>query len=171
MSKPNFDLMWKNFPDHARWPTLQDLYKHIGGQLASNINVPGFGPNGNTCATRLSRALNYGGALIDVKLTKALKVRTLMGADRMHYIFSVRELKKYLESSLGGPSVDKKVPIGDIFATKRGIVAMDVRGWNDATGHVALWDGAQFREPSHDDYIHSLDGVAQAVTGASLWKM
>jgi hypothetical protein len=174
MSQPNFDLMWKNFPDHVQWKTMGELYRHIGGDLTGAISWEGFGENGNTCATRMSRALNYGGLPIELKLLKSSKLNWLKGGDNKYYIYRVRELKIYLKAALGAPSLDKKAPFGDVIAGKKGIVAMDVRGWGNASGHVALWDGVEFKEPKHDDYIKQFAGAtassAQAVTGVSLWK-
>jgi Type VI secretion system (T6SS), amidase effector protein 4 len=171
MAKMNFDLMWKNFPDHHQWPTMGALYRHIGGDLVDAIAWDGFGENGNTCATRMSRALNYGGVPIDLALLKSLKLSSLTGADKKHYIYRVGELKTYLKSALGVPSMDKTPPIGDIFSGKKGVVAIDVRGWRNASGHIALWNGSQFIEPSHDDYIaRDAADTTYAVTGASLWK-
>ena len=34
---------------------------------------------------------------------------------------------------------------------KKGIVAFSVN-WGNATGHIALWNGAAYREPNHDNY-------------------
>ena len=154
MATPNFALMWTNFPDHGRYPTLTSLFKMIGGQLAKNIDVPGFGPNGNTCAVRLCRALNYGGLPISSKLLASLKLnrRTLTGADKMLYLFRVRELRTYLGRALG---VTPEIVLKDFdtaFSGKRGIVAFSVEGWSNATGHLALWNGDKFKEPDHDDY-------------------
>lgn len=70
MSKPSFKQMWVNFPTHKQYPTLRDLHTFIGGALLKNIGAPGFPANGNTCAVRLSRALNYGTMPISEKLAK-----------------------------------------------------------------------------------------------------
>ncbi len=35
---------------------MKDLYTALGGVAEKNINQPGFGPNGNTCASRMSAA-------------------------------------------------------------------------------------------------------------------
>jgi hypothetical protein len=64
MAKPVLASIWAAFPDHVAYPTLRDLYTHVGGAAARNIETPGFGPNGNTCASRLSMAFNAGGAPI-----------------------------------------------------------------------------------------------------------
>ena len=101
MSKPSFSMMWQAFPDHAKYPTLRDVHTFIGGALVNNIDAPGFGPTGNTCAVRMSRALNYGNLPISAKLVKALSINTLVGGDGKLYIFRVRELKSYLKAAFG----------------------------------------------------------------------
>jgi hypothetical protein len=44
----------------------------LGGAAAQNIDAPGFGPNGNTCASRLSVAFNNGGAPISLAIACAV---------------------------------------------------------------------------------------------------
>ena len=152
MANPDFTLMWKSFPDHTLYPTLTSLFTFIGGELSKSIDVPGFGPNGNTCAVRMSRALNYGTLPISSKLVASLKLNTLTGADKMLYLFRVRELRSYLENALGvTPQIVTK-GFDKAFSGKRGIVAFSVEGWSDASGHLALWDGDKFKEPDHDDF-------------------
>ncbi len=152
MAKPDFDLMWKNFPDHTLYPTLKSLFSYIGGTLVKNIDVPGFGPNGNTCAVRISRALNYGVMPISYKLIKSLDLHTMTGGDRMLYLFRVREMRVYLANALGVRPTTVTKDFDKAFAGSRGLVAFDVSGWSDASGHVALWNGTTFKEPDHDDF-------------------
>ncbi len=95
MAQPNFKMMWQAYPDHEKYPTLRQLHTFIGGKLKANIDVPGFdGELGNTCAVRMSRALNYGNMEISSKLVKSLKLETLVGEDGKQYIFRVLEMKK-----------------------------------------------------------------------------
>lgn len=62
------------------------------------------------------------------------------------------------------------------FKGQRGIVVFDVAGWRSAGGHVALWNGEQFRENPHDDYRQQRDDPATAInegttTGMTLWPL
>jgi hypothetical protein len=176
MAQPNFTLMWQNFPDHARYPTLTVLFTSIGGQLARNINVPGFGPSGNTCAVRMSRALNYGTMPISSKQVAALKLATLKGGDGMLYLFRVRELNTYLRATLGVTPQTVSTNFGSAFAGLRGIVSFTIEGWSDASGHFALWDGTQFKEPAFDDYRQLKDDPATPrreprTTRMTLWEL
>ena len=138
MAKPDFTMMWQAFPDHVKYPTLRTLHTFIGGTLVKNIDVPGFGEIGNTCAVRMSRALNYGNFPVSGKLTKSLNIKTMTGADGMLYIFRVRQLKTYLHSALGIAPETVKKKFSDAFKGKPGIVAFNIDGWSDASGHVAL---------------------------------
>ena len=175
MAKPSFKMMWQAFPDHTSYPTLRDLHTFIGGSLVKNIDVPGFGVNGNTCAARMSRALNYGNMPISAKLTKSLKIETMIGADGMPYIFRVRDMKTYLASALGVTPIKVSKDFDKAFAAQNGIVSFDVTGWSDASGHVALWDGSAFREPL-DDYRNLRDNpstpqIEATTIGMTLWAL
>jgi hypothetical protein len=154
--KPSLNRLWQAFPDHTRYPTLKDLYTMLGGQPANNINAPGFGPNGNTCASRLSIAFNNAGAPIDVTAAKAVHAQTLTAADKSRIIFRVADFRQYLLRTLGKPKADKLSPYDDEFRGKKGIIAFSVN-WQNATGHIALWNGTIYREPSHDNYSAYVD--------------
>ena len=151
MAKPSFDALWTAFPDHTKYPTLKTLFTMIGGELERNINEPGFGPDGNTCAARISRALNYANHPIRYKTTKAYKLNPLLGADKKLYLFRVSEMRTYLLHTLGMTPKRIKSGFETAFAGSRGLVAFEISGWSDATGHIALWNGTKFHE-EHDDY-------------------
>lgn len=152
MAKASLTMMWDAFPDHTKYPTLRSVHTYIGGALKKNIDVPGFeGDNGNTCAVRMSRALNYGNFPLSTKLIHTLKLNSISGEDKLNYLFRVRELKIYLASALGTTPVKITKNFASAFHKQKGIVAFDVAGWSNASGHVALWDGTSFLEPDHDD--------------------
>jgi RHS repeat-associated protein len=117
--------------------TSDEVYNKIGGKVLTNhINNPT--DFSNSCALRLSYALNYSGAEIPYH-----KGKTGSGADKLWYFYRVSDIKKYLLDTYGAPTIiqvtdsdfDKKVK------NAQGIIAFDVSGWNDASGHVTLWDG------------------------------
>lgn len=151
MDKPNFHKLWKAFPDHVEYPTLKDLYTHLGGIAEKNINVPGFGPNGNTCASRLSVALNNSGSPIKGNIANSAGIQTLGTSGESRIIFRVSDLRKYLGKLLGKPLIDDVTPFDDAFRKKKGIIAFSVN-WSGATGQIALWNGASYREPNYDNY-------------------
>jgi hypothetical protein len=151
MIKPHFDKLWLEFPDHASYPSLKDLYSALGGAAEKNINVPGFGPNGNTCASRMSVAFNKAGAPINAALASTVGARTLGTADGSRIIYRVADFREYLHKLLGTPTSDDISPYDDAFHGRKGIIAFSVN-WRGATGHIALWNGAAYREPGYDNY-------------------
>ena len=165
MKKPDFTRLWNAFPDHAKYPTLKDLYKWLGGAAERNIYVPGFGPNGNTCASRLSVAFNKAGVPIDTNIAGAGE--TVGTSDGSRIIYRVSTFRSYLLKTLGKPQIDGARPFDDQFLGTRGIIAFSVN-WNDATGHIALFDGARYREPEHDNYatyVNSVDPSIKTTVG------
>jgi hypothetical protein len=67
---------------------MQALYEQLGGNAARNINIPGFGPNGNTCASRISVALHRSGWPISA----GAGITTLGTADGSRIIYRVGAL-------------------------------------------------------------------------------
>lgn len=151
MIKPNFQKLWSAFPDHAKYRSMKDLYGALGGAAAKNVDLPGFGANGNTCASRMSVALNSTGAPINMALASAVGAKTLGTADGSRIIFRVADFRNYLQRLLGDPVVDQTKPYDDAFHGRTGILGFSVN-WQGATGHVALWNGVTYREPSYDNY-------------------
>ncbi len=128
---------------------MEALYTWLGGAAQRNIYVDGFGPQGNTCASRMSVAFNRGGAPIVAARVPPRK--TLGTAAGTRIIWEVAVFRQYLLATLGAPTKDNVSPFDDSFRGKRGIIAFSVN-WRDATGHIALWNGATYREPAHDNY-------------------
>jgi len=160
MSRPNFQQLWNTFPDHIQYPTMGNLYRALGGTVEKNINADGFGENGNACASRLSVAFSLSGAPIDDEIAKSINVTTIgTAADGLanghRIIFRVAEFRKYLRRTLGQPITDATRPYGDAFVGKKGIIAFLVN-FRGATGHIALWNGKQYRESSDDYSVHRL---------------
>lgn len=169
MAKPILTQLWNAFPDHVAYPSLQDLYTMLGGAAARNINAPGFGPRGNTCASRLSVAFNNGGAPITQSAARAAGAQTIGAADGSRIIFRVAEFRTYLIRLLGPPTSDTASPYDSAFRGRRGIIAFTVN-WNDASGHIALWNGNQYREPGHDNYATYVSGNARTSKG-EFWEL
>ncbi len=168
MIKPVLKTLWSAFPTHDAYPTLHDLYTHLGGNAARNINAPGFGARGNTCASRLSVAFNNGGAPINAAVARAAGAATIGAADGARIIFRVTEFRSYLLRLLGRPQVDNASPYDSAFRGKRGIIAFTVN-WSDASGHIALWDGLRYRE-AHDNYATYVNGNARTSRG-EFWEL
>ena len=172
MIKPNFARLWHAFPDHVQYPSMKDLYTALGGMAEKNIYVPGFGPNGNACASRLSTAFNKSGAPINRTFANEIGAKTLGTSDGSRIIFQVADFRKYLLRSLGAPTKDSISPYDDAFRGKTGIVAFSVN-WQGATGHIALWNGSRYREPTYDNYSTYVDSVNPNIktSGAEFWEI
>lgn len=135
----------------------QDFYPMISDELA--ITASKFPDDwANTCATRMSYALNRSG----MRLPKAYSAGgTVVGRDGFNYWIRVRDLKRYLSDRFKGGDIEHTpIPIQvltqdsmnirsrDAYENmitkiqgKTGIVVFDVTGWRDASGHFTLWDG------------------------------
>jgi Type VI secretion system (T6SS), amidase effector protein 4 len=151
MLTPKFGAVWDGFPTHSQYQTMGDLYRHLGGGAEMAIKWTGFGESGNTCASRVSVALNRSNNAIDPSIANALEITTLKCADGSHIIFRVKELRKYMLFAYGRPDIDTSPPFLDQYQGKKGIIAFTVSGWTDATGHFAMYDGNSFKESDHDD--------------------
>lgn len=170
MAKPKFDLMWAGFPTKLQYPYLKDLFTHLGGAAERNINAPGFGPKGNTCAARMSVALQAGGVMI----TSGAGIRTVGTASGKRIIFGVADMRRFLQRELGNPARDVTLPFDSDFTRRRGIIAFGVTGWGDATGHIALFDKGTYRDVG-DNYasysaVASNGAIMRTVVG-EFWEL
>jgi hypothetical protein len=144
----------------------------LGGTAAKNINAPGFGPLGNTCASRMSVAFNKAGAPINAVVANAAGAKTIGAKDGTRIIFQVSGFRSYLLKTLGKPTLDNTTPYDDAFRGKSGVVAFSVN-WQGATGHIALYNGAVYREPSHDNYSAYVDAAYPQVrtSRGEFWEL
>lgn len=159
MSKlPSYNALWMAYPDYVTYPHPQEVKDLIGGEVNADWIT-------NTCAIRLSRALNENG--IPVPYFPGMS--TVKGGDKKRYAFRVREMRKWLEVALGKPDFDLHKKAGTVFdkstvATMQGIMGFDI-AFPDATGHLDLWDGATITSEAHmsRNYYDS-------ATRISIWK-
>jgi hypothetical protein len=165
--RPTWGDMYQNYPGED--VDRETLYNTIiQGKFKGQENTPYLI---NTCATRMSHALNTSG----VKLGKAPSQGGTMSGSGGYYWIRVRDLKAEMERRFGVPdatlhhdklvlptnaaaSPDLDPPeiaqavlearvaktqqfLGNNLNGKHGIVVFDVSGWGDASGHFTLWDG------------------------------
>lgn len=132
---PPYDILKQNFPAKD----LVDVKNLIGG----NVNRDYIE---NACAIRVSRALNYSGAPLPRGgknfFSGTREFVTVSGADGKWYALRMAELRKYLTQTHGPPDLTthEKTPPQEWRHT-RGIIAFEVKGWSNATGHMDLWNG------------------------------
>lgn len=101
----------------------------IGGKVGDNLRNPDMPEYKDTCAIRVSRSLNYGGAPIG----KTTIARFNYGSDKRRYVYSVSDLRKYLTATYGPPTVVlDESPSAVKLAFRRGIIEF----WNY---HMDLW--------------------------------
>jgi hypothetical protein len=158
--RPSWADMKKYYPDiSVLTPDLYDV--KIGGSFVKLYDKPGYQ---NTCAVRMSFGLNRSG----LKLPKAPSGASAQGGDGYIYWLRVSDLKAELGRRFKGADEELSLSViptsllGDndamskLFKTRvkegqafidaklgsrSGIVAFEVAGWGDATGHFTLWDG------------------------------
>lgn len=136
----------------ANYPTGSDPQEVIRGINPAYCDNPDYE---NTCAMRISKALNY---CPGHEVPRRNGLLTIPGVDQKRYAIRVRELKRFLLERYGNPQVIYASPMGVIdncsILGKKGIIAFDVSGWSDASGHFTLWDGSDLAYAGGHDYFN-----------------
>ena len=130
---PIINELWQSYPTG----TVQDVKTKIGGRVD-------YGWIKNTCTIRVSRSLNYAGQPVPPPKNK-YGLNVVSGADGKWYAYRVKEFVKYLHERYGPPSLSKTkgtsaLDLKAAVTGRIGIIVFDVSVWNDATGHVTLWN-------------------------------
>lgn len=171
--RPSWADMVKHYP--AVSVPIDQLYNSmIRGKFVGEEHNPTYE---NTCATRMSYALNRCG----IRLGKTVDSGgTMVGGDGFNYWIRVEDVKAELMARFKGfdeELVLKAIPnslvddeegrkklfrervataqqfLDTRIAGKRGIVVFETRGYSNATGHFTLWDGINEKlayAPDHD---------------------
>lgn len=142
MQRPAFNTAWSTFMAVRR--PVKEVGKLIGGKVQQNIDMP-VGGFENACPIRMSYVLNKTGFPIPRSASYAM----VSGADRMQYIYRVRDMMRYLEDTFGAPDKQVASPRPDHFKDMKGIVVIKGSGWGNASGHVTLWDGTLCADSCH----------------------
>jgi hypothetical protein len=140
----------------AKYPTTgtpEEMYNSVGGNVASVFNEHKNDPGGNayenTCALRMSVALNKSGNDLDTKVKnrKGRSMYTEKGGDKKDYALRKDDVKDYMAGKYGMPDISTKSTDKDFDAQisniqgQKGVIVFDVTGWGNATGHVTIYDG------------------------------
>jgi hypothetical protein len=138
-SLPSFAKLKAEYPDYVNYTSAQVL-NNIGGKVKINAFA-------NTCAVRLSRTLNYNSLELPGP-SKFPGGAVVSGDDKKWYAFRVPDIRKWLTIKLSKPGFDLTKKAGEAFdkttiCTLKGIIGFDIK-FNDATGHLDLWDGSFF---------------------------
>ncbi|RVU89880.1 hypothetical protein EH230_14050 [Flavobacterium columnare] len=115
-----------------------DVYKNIGGDIYNDYLLHGYDSNGNpnpayanTCALRLSTALNKSGYTIPK--TNG----TFSGANKLNYFYKVDKIQVYLSNTYNFSQASLGMQI------QNSIIIQKNCGWSDATGHVDVLYGGR----------------------------
>lgn len=131
---PNFEELVPNYPLDKDPATVRSA---IGGAVNRDWYE-------NTCIIRVSKALNYAKHFIP---PDSGSFKTRKGADGKWYGLGVQQFWEWMTKTYGEPSVAADNVNGHIpyekFAGNSGIIGFRVKGWNDASGHLTLFNGCE----------------------------
>jgi hypothetical protein len=169
---PDFEKLWSAYPNGE----AEEVKKLIGGAVDAAWIT-------NTCTIRLSRAFNHAGKEWRIpyghrffnQAANPKVLNTARGADGLRYAFRVAEFLKYMKERFGKPQIRVFKQRGEgmpaAFEGRKGLVVFNDCGWNDATGHVDLWNGEEIKhhaywEEAKEVYLWAADRV-WTVAGSS----
>lgn len=95
---PSFSAFKNAFPSHKNtlYDTPSKMYNAVGGTPLAIFHSSG---NPNTCALRVSRALNYSGIIIP-----HIANQTFLGADGKYYFLGAANLNGWMKKTFGTPT-------------------------------------------------------------------
>lgn len=124
------------------------MYNSIGGDVASLYS----GPKTNTCAIRLSKALNYSGIIIP-----NIPGQTYKGNDNLYYFKAAYQINLWMRKTFGTNPATSTTPLNNnhfsyseadagikginlpnILAGKKGIYSIYSKDFKWASGHADL---------------------------------
>jgi len=132
----NFQTLWKAHQDVAILD-VQSVGDHLGGKVGANIEAGFFE---NACAIRLSHAFNE--AMGDnIPRIPHAKNQVSSDAEGDWHIYRVKDMRTFMEQNFGPPDIVSNNEAD--FYGQQGIIAFEVDIWDNATGHVDLYNGSQ----------------------------
>lgn len=136
--KSRIRKIWEAYPKKNKI-SREDLYSEVGGYLKTWYDEvkslpktdPKYTSLDNTCALRMSRALNYSNNPIPEINDKGYK--TFKGGDNKNYFITVANIRRYLLEF-----ITKEPEKVDRQSENEVIFIESECGWTDATGHVDI---------------------------------
>nr|WP_315191501.1 T6SS effector amidase Tae4 family protein [uncultured Flavobacterium sp.] len=147
---PSWSNFEASFPKDTNplYDTPEKMYKSIGGTIATFYS----GPNTNTCAIRLSKALNYSGVIIP-----NIPGQTYIGADGKFYFKAAYQINLWMRKTFGTNPATTTTPFNSqhveytgaqaginginlpsLLNGKKGIYSIYSSNFNWASGHADL---------------------------------
>lgn len=139
LERPKFGIALAKFNLIYGTGDLTSVGEKIGGKVKFNIDLGKEDPLlgfTNGCAIRMSYVFNQVGVTIPY-----MEDKVSSGENGKWYLFRVRDLITFLQREFGTPDKTVSNPKPSDFKQKKGILVFEVDIWDDATGHVTLWDG------------------------------
>ncbi|SMC18517.1 Type VI secretion system (T6SS), amidase effector protein 4 [Andreprevotia lacus DSM 23236] len=142
--RPSFKAAWGAFQQVRG--DVKEVGKFLGGKIEINTELGRNGGYTNACPIRMSYVLNYTG--FPIHAGHGFKIST--GADRKNYLIRINDMVQYLKINFGAPDkVVDRPPLPDDFWDMQGIILVEGDGWDNARGHVTLWDGSHCADTCH----------------------
>ncbi|GEM_PF-5635798 len=144
---PSLDILIAKYPNG----NPEDVAKVVGGTVEEYFTK--YSEFRDTCAVRVSHALNLGGDPIpwaggnlDNIYIKGIKVRTYKGANGKFYFFSTIDMRVYLNTRYKrAKEITPKAEAEKKLKGRKGIIAF---GWF----HIDLWDGEKCTRKCYFDH-------------------
>lgn len=166
IKRPRFSELWAAYAE-VGYREAGAVYELVGGEAAALRRQKPIDYS-NACALRMSRAFNNGGYRIPRgTIIKNKAIYRVRGDDGMPYILRVNDMIDFLEFNWGKPDLVMAPGKDKDISGKKGLIIVEVSGWNDARGHVVLWNG---KETSDGSDYQRLDSHAYENSTASLVK-
>jgi len=144
-----FQNLWSHYPRYDQFPSDPQkghptIWEHAGGHVQMNEKI-----FGNSCVIRMCEALNQSGYKIP-------HLPSTVSDSKHDWNFHLlKDLQPFLIQNFGKPEV--YVTHGSNtwrkqLAGRTGILMFKVNIWQDATGHITLWNGKNLVDdvPEHD---------------------
>jgi hypothetical protein len=162
-----FQAVWDAFPSYESYGTGTAGKSGMSIQQLTGVDVV------DTCALRMSYALNQSGYTISKSDGKS----AMKGSDAHYYLVSQKDVGNFIRRTFGiTPQIIGKAGIGTFetaFEGKQGFVRFNIQfnhPGNIATGHIALWNGENFRS-LHDYYTVPSPNGGYVVKSIEFYRM
>ncbi|MDO7929186.1 type VI secretion system amidase effector protein Tae4 [Pseudomonas sp. KFB-139] len=172
VNRPRYSDLWEAYAEVGSMESAA-VYDLVGGEAAElRRQIPDN--YANSCALRMSRAFNYGGYKVPRgTIIKNKSIYRVRGSDGLAYILRVNDMIDFLKYNWGKPDLVMAPGDDALMAGKKGVIVIEADGWEDARGHVVLWngevtsDGSDYHRQDGEDWI----GSTGVLVKISYWEL